>query len=462
MVDHGGAGDTIHLRLEVTILLLLITWLVGAAPQATEDDRTARLAWSELEVGRAESAFELTRAGHLRHPGLATVHVAAAQRHAHPLEVAAICRGVIHQAVQHWPRHRELVRTCGWHLVHTRTWTGAAQQAANFLVDSDAYDHDARGLHQAALAMDALPRRRWDPPPPKGQMRQRRKRDLLYLYRYLRPEDGWLTAVASSTLLPSERQHQVRSGVHAQLDLRAHEIVLAGWRGTWRQGSSDASADHQLYGGYRLDMSGRRWSAQLDGTWSPRDGRDEAAVRLRGELTGLGTWSGDAAVVASPWGTHAAVQLGWQVDFEGLATADVRLEGRAARRVRGDWPGWPSRGASWAWRGSSAEPCGRSETASWCAIFQVWRERGPRYRCAARSPGASTRARASASCASTPVPQSPVRPPGSAGQRVRALVVRGSAHSRPLADHSRPRTGHHHSIALGTLQPDLVLPPFGL
>lgn len=310
---------------------MILPLLLTLSASAIDNEELARRALAELQVGRAQRAYELTRTNYQAHPALAAVHVAAAQRHTDPLRVAQICRDVVLLTLRQWPEQRELLRTCGWQLVATRTHRTVAGQAAHQLTQIDPFDNDARGLRVAVAQMDELPRRRWDPPKPKGAVKARRKRDFEYLWRYLRPEDGSVTALGSWLVLPeaAEADAQVRTGVHSTLFLRPHEVVLAGWRGTHTIGGDQSrSFTHQLHGGYRVTL----WSKtalQLDGTAIVGKGRDEGALRFRAERTGLGVWSADPAVVWTPWGTHGALQLGWSVNVEGVATMDVRIEGQA-------------------------------------------------------------------------------------------------------------------------------------
>jgi hypothetical protein len=320
-----------------SILGVLITWLTLWASAGELDDLASR-ALAELQAGRMQQAYDLTRASYTADPAVAAVHLAAAQRVAHPLQVSEICRQIVPRALESWSPAPDVLRTCGWQLYETRAGIALAAVAAGRLVQMDPFDDNARGLKQLLVTTPDLPRRKWDPPKTRvpGQMRQRRKRDLVYLWEYLRPEDGEVGVFGGVTFLPEGTgvPSQIREGVRARLDLRPHEIVPAGYRVTHalpREGPAvDRATTHQLYGGYRL-LIWRKNPLQLDATAILGKGRDEAAVRFRTERVGLGVWSAETAAVVSPWGTHAALGLGWSVFVEGLAQIDLRVEGQAGQ-----------------------------------------------------------------------------------------------------------------------------------
>lgn len=314
---------------EVPILALLLALLAAAGP---DEDAIVRAAAQALEGGDPAQALALTQ-NFVADPRIAALHLVASRQVQHPLTTGATCDQVIRMVQHHWPDALELMRTCGWHLVATRTRKEAATRAARHLLDADPYDTNARGLLVAAQGLDELPVRRWTPPaPPRpdGLVRARRKRDFAYLWAYLRPEDGDLTVEATTTFLPEREVAQARVGAHADLYLRGHEIVPAGWRATARVGDDGGlprAWSHQLHGGYRLTLF-PRWPMQLDGALIVGKGRDEAAIRARGEWVTIGVVSADLAGAWTPWGRHAALQLGWNVVFEGLVHADLRVEGQ--------------------------------------------------------------------------------------------------------------------------------------
>jgi hypothetical protein len=318
-----------HRASEVPILTLLLPLLAAAGP---DEDAVIGAATEALRSGDAERALGVTRNVYAD-PRIATLHLAASLQIAHPLETAVTCEGLIRMVLSTWPDSREIARTCGWHLVATRTRKDLAVSAARHLAAADPYDTNARGLLLAAQAVDELPVRRWAPPTRTrgdGQIRARRKRDFVYLWKYLRPEDGDVTVEATYTTTPSRGVAQARAGTHATLYLREHEVVLAGWRATARIGDDGGlprASAHQLHGGYRLTIY-PRWPMQLDGSLILGKGRDEGMIRLRGERVGLGVFSLDAAAAWTPWGHHLAAQAGWAVTFEGLATVDLRAEGQ--------------------------------------------------------------------------------------------------------------------------------------
>ena len=139
----------------------ILTLLLALTASAADYPELARRAWGELQSGRAEQAYEMTRSVYRADPAVAAVHLAAAKRHVHPLRVVPICQELIPLAIRHWSDSNEILRTCGWHLVATRTHQSLAAQAAARLVQAGPYDDDARGLRLAVADMRELPRRPW-------------------------------------------------------------------------------------------------------------------------------------------------------------------------------------------------------------------------------------------------------------------------------------------------------------
>jgi hypothetical protein len=307
----------------------VVSLLAFAGP---DEDATAFAAAEALRAGDAPRARELTR-NYLSDPRIALVHLAASLTVDHPLQTAALCDALIPVVLSTWPESGEIARTCGWHLVATRTRVESALRAARHLLEVDPYDTNARSLLLAAQGVDVLPVRRWAPPTHTrgdGQVRARRKRDFAYLGQYLLPEEGAVTVEGAYTTLPSREVAQARAGVHAELYLRSYEVVLAGWRTTARIGDDGGlprAFAHQVHGGYRLTLL--PWFPMLiDGSVILGKGRDEGMIRLRGAWVTLGVVSVDAAAAWTPWGNHAAVQAGWNLTFEGLGDIDLRAEGQ--------------------------------------------------------------------------------------------------------------------------------------
>lgn len=297
----------------------------------------ASRAWEALRIGEAQRAFDLTRRWNTG-PAVAAVHLAASLRVQHTLETAALCGQAIPRALGSaaaWGKGGEVVlRTCGWHLIETRTHRTLGIRAARYLLRRDPYDHDARGLLAALQAMDELPQRKWKPPRPGG-VKQRRKRDFRYLYRYLRPEDGSFGPDASWAVLPDRAGSQARLGAHGTFHLRDHERVPLGYRVVHNppgegatSGDAGRGTTHQVQGGYDVRVL-RNTPLLLDSSLILGEGRDEGVVRFRVERIGLGVWSADSAVAWTPWGSHGALRLGWDVTLDGLASFDLDVEGQA-------------------------------------------------------------------------------------------------------------------------------------
>ena len=315
---NRGSGRVTLCPTEVPILLLLALFARAETP-----DELAARAWEALRLGRVDEAYELTKHQARHHPSLAAVHLAALQRRdGDPFEASRFCVAIVPDVARNWYHHTELLRGCGWELVTHRVSRHRALMAAEALIGADPYDNDARGLLMAAREMDELPSKKWQERT-GGTVRQRRRRDFMYLYRYLRPEDGVAIVEYDHLALPeSLGTAQVRAGVHGDLYMRGHEVALAGWRTafTLSPDAVERSPTHQLHGGYRLTIW-RKTRLQLDGTWIVGKGTDEAAARFRVERLGLGVWLAESAVVHSPLGTHIAGQVGWTVRFEGQAGA---------------------------------------------------------------------------------------------------------------------------------------------
>lgn len=305
------------------LLMAVAAW--GATP--------AEQAWNQLARGDVEGAYAQTNRTWASDPAMAYVRVEAEKRLFDPRRSAATCTQIMGQLRGPWADRPALAKSCGWAFVASRTAPNLAAETFAIALKHDAWDAEARSGRQAAAAMDPMPTRKWAPPPPSGQMRARRKRDFQYLYRYLRPEDGAVTVAGQWTALPASRSAQSRESVRLDLFLRPHEHVIAAWRGTQAHPPTDGApaarpSTHQLHGGYRLTV----WPStplQLDGSLVLGKGRDEGAIRFRAERIGLGEWSADVAAVVSPWGTHGALRLGWKVEFEGIVTTDLRIEGQA-------------------------------------------------------------------------------------------------------------------------------------
>lgn len=305
---------------------ILIPLLLALSAHASSP---AEQAWNLLRMGRPQEAVDLTEGTYLQDPTIAAVHLAASQRVHAPLETARRCREVIQR--NGLPRlSSDLVRRCAWHFVSTRTDRATTRQAAEQLLARNSYDHDARGLLHAADQMDELPTRRWKPKA-EGQMRKRRKRDFIYLYKYLRPEDGVVAVSGSYAVLPDRAGSELRTGVYADFYLRPHELVPAGWRMTqrfWQDSDPTRPVSHQFHGGYRVDVI-HKTPLMLDATVLLGKERDEGAIRFQAQRYGLGVWTADLAAVWQPIGRHVALKLGWYLTFEGIASMDLRVEGQA-------------------------------------------------------------------------------------------------------------------------------------